>query len=268
MKTKGLALSAVLLGAGLLGGCSASDSSSESKDEVIMIGTQNTYPPFAYADEDGELTGLDVEVAKEVDKRLDGYTFDFYTTTWDSIFLALESNKVQAIFDEVAKTPEREEKYLFTDESYFSAQSRIVVKNDVNDVESLADLEGKTVGSVAGDTYTMLLEEYNKTADTPIELKYTESGTPAEFLQELQGGRIDAYVNDPVMMNAVIEKNNLDLKIVGEPLVSDNIAVVLKDDEQGQELKALIDPILKEMKEDGTLDELSDKWTGGVYVPQ
>lgn len=251
----------------LLGGCS-SDTTEESKDEVITIGTQNTYPPFAFLDNNNELTGLDVEVAKEVDERLDGYTFEFYTTTWDSIFLALESNKVQAIFDEVAKTPEREEKYLFSDESYFSAQSRIVVRNEVNDVNSLEDLEGKTVGSVAGDSYTMLLEEYNETTDNPIKLKYTESGTPAEFLQELQSGRIDAYVNDPVMMNAVIENNNLDLKMVGEPLVSDDIAVVLKDDEQGQDLKELIDPILQEMKEDGTLDELSEKWTGGVYVPQ
>ncbi len=254
---------------GALTGCGADKTTTEAKDKVIYVGTQNNYPPFAFADDNDELTGLDIEVIRAVDEKLDGYTFEFYTTTWDSIFLALDSNKVQVVADEVAKTPEREEKYLFTDESYFSAQSVIVVPKGTTDVQSIADLGGKTVGAVSGDTYSTLLEQYNATATgEKIDIKYTESGTPAEFLQDLQAGRIDAYVNDPIMINAVIKKNNLDLEVVGEPIVSDNIAMVLKKDDNGEELKALIDPILKELKEDGTLDDLSEKWTGGVYIPK
>ena len=102
------------------------------QEKVIIVGTQNDYPPFAYADENNELTGYDVEVMKEIEKRLDGYTFEFRATPWDSMFLALESNKIQIVADEVAKTPEREEKYLFSDESYFSAQTVIVVKSEQN----------------------------------------------------------------------------------------------------------------------------------------
>lgn len=260
----------------LLGACSNNDGAknkadaeeTKSEDNVILVGTQNDYPPFAYADDNNELTGYDVDVLTEIGERLDGYTIDFVATPWDSIFLALESNNIQAVADQVAVTPEREEKYLFSDESYFSAETVIVVKSDSGEVQSLQDLEEKKVGALAGDSYTLMLEEYNETeAAEEIELVYSESGNPSEILQSIQSGRLDAYVNDPIMIHEVIEKYDLDLDVVGQPIVNDQISVVFKKNEQGEELKALFDPIIKEMKEDGTLAELSKKWTGGEYIP-
>lgn len=260
----------------LLGACSNNDAAegkadaeeTKSGDNVILVGTQNDYPPFAYADDNNELTGYDVDVLTEIGERLDDYTIDFVATPWDSIFLALESNNIQAVADQVAVTPEREEKYLFSDESYFSAETVIVVKSDSGEVQSLKDLEGKKVGALAGDSYTLMLEEYNETeAAEEIELVYSESGNPSEILQSIQSGRLDAYVNDPIMIHEVIEKYDLDLDVVGQPIVNDQISVVFKKNEQGEELKALFDPIIKEMKEDGTLAELSKKWTGGEYIP-
>jgi L-cystine transport system substrate-binding protein len=259
----------LLLGViGILNGCSSKEAASATDNQVILVGTQNDYPPFAFADENNELTGYDVEVVKEIDKKLDGYTFEFVATPWDSMFLALESNKIQAIADQVAKTPEREEKYLFTDESYFAAETVIVVKAGREDIQTLEDLEGKKVGALAGDSYTLLLEEHNKKVDNDIILKYSESGNPSEILQDVQNGRVDAYVNDPIMIHTVLEKYDLDVEIVGQSLVNDNMGIVFKNEEQGEKLKALIDPILKQLKEDGTLAELSKKWTGGEYIPE
>ena len=114
----------------------------------------------------------------------------------------------------------------------------------------------------------MLLEEYNKTHDNKIILKYSDIGSPADILQTVQNGRVDAYVNDPIMTKATIKKQNLELEIVGQPIQTDNIGLVFKKDKQGEELKALIDPILKQLKEDGTLAKLSQKWTEGEYIPQ
>lgn len=258
--------------AAVISGCSsdqaATSTTDEEKEKVIIVGTQNDYPPFAFADENNELTGYDVEVVKAIDEKLDGYSFEFSATPWDSMFLALESNKIQLIADQVAKTAEREEKYLFSDESYFSAETVIVVKSDRTDITTIKDLEGLNVGALAGDAYTLLLEEYNKTAENEIVLKYSESGNPAEILQEIQNGRLDAYVNDPIMINTVIEQKNLDLTIVGQSLINDQMGLVFKKDDQGNELKALIDPIIKELKADGTLVELSKKWTNGDYIPE
>ena len=271
MKRKHYVLSSLFLSLGVIGalsGCSSEEATSSTGDQVVVVGTQNDYPPFAFADDTNELTGYDVEMVKAIDEKLDGYTFEFVAVPWDSMFLALESNKVQAIADQVAKTPERQEKYLFTDESYFAAETVIAVKTGREDIQTVEDLEGKAVGALAGDSYTLLLEEYNETADTPIELKYSESGNPSEILQDVQNGRVDAYVNDPIMMNAVLEKNDLGVEIVGQPLVNDDMGIVLKNGEEGEKLKALIDPILKELKEDGTLTDLSIKWTGGEYIPE
>ena len=239
-----------------------------TEEKKILVGTQNDYPPFAFADENNELTGFDVEVIKEIDKKLDGYTFDFVATPWDSMFLALESNKIQAIADQVAKTPDREDKFLFTDESYFAAETVIVVKEGRTDIQTLEDLEGKTVGALAGDSYTLLLEEHNKNVENDIILNYSESGNPSEILQDVQNGRIDAYVNDPIMIHSVINKFDLDLEVVGQSIINDNMGIVFKDNKQGEELKALIDPVLKQLKEDGTLSELSIKWTDGDYIPE
>lgn len=272
-KIKSLAKAGITLmglaGVLVLSGCSSTgtEATASDGDQVIIVGTQNDYPPFAYADESGELTGFDVEVVQEIDKRLDGYTFEFSATPWDSMFLALESNKIQMVADQIAKTPEREEKYLFSDESYFAAETVIVVKEGNTDVSTIEDLEGLNVGALAGDAYTLLLEEHNETAETPINLRYSESGNPSEILQEVQNGRLDAYVNDPIMINDVMEKQDLDLTIVGQSLVNDQMGLVFKKDAQGEEFKALMDPIIQEMKEDGTLVELSEKWTKGDYIP-
>jgi L-cystine transport system substrate-binding protein len=261
-----LSISFVLL-AVIMSGCSSAKTNSTG-EKTLLVGTQNDYPPFAYNDADNQLTGYDIDVIKEIDKKLDGYKFDFAPTTWDSIFLSLESNKTQLIADEVAKSPEREQKYLFSDVSYFSAQTVIIVKKGRTDIQSLKDLEGKKVGAVAGDSYTMLLEEYNKTHDNKIILKYSDVSSPADILESVQNGRVDAYVNDPIMTKATIKKQNLQLEIVGQPIQTDNIGLVFKKDKQGEELKALIDPILKQLKEDGTLAKLSQKWTEGEYIPQ
>jgi L-cystine transport system substrate-binding protein len=261
-----LGLSATLV-AGLMVGC-GSDKKASDKVTTIAVGTQNDYPPFAYADKSGELTGYDVDVIKAIDKKLKGYKFTFQALPWESIFLSLESNKIQVIADEIAKTPEREKKYLFTDENYFSAQTVIVVKKGTKGIESLKDLEGKRVAAVAGDSYTGILEDYNKKNGNKIILKYSENSSPDTILQDVQNGRVDAYVNDPIMINATIKKNNLDLEVVGSPVTIDNIALTFNKDKTGKELKAAIDPVIKELKKDGTLAKLSKKWTGGEYIPQ
>ena len=226
-------------GIAALSGCSLEEAASATGDQVILVGTQNDYPPFAFADDNNQLTGYDVDVVKAIDEQLDGYTFEFVAVPWDSMFLALESNKIQAIADQVAKTPERQEKYLFTDESYFAAETVIAVASGREDIQTIEDLEGKAVGALAGDSYTLLLEEYNETADEPIDLKYSESGNPSEILQDVQNGRVDAYVNDPIMMNEVLEKNELGVEIVGQSLVNDDMGIVLKNGEDGVKISIL-----------------------------
>lgn len=264
-----LGISVVIL-VGVLSGCSTSKTktvtaSTITQPKIINIGTQNDYPPFCYNDDSNALTGYDIDVIKEINKKLTGYKFNFTAAPWDSLFLSLESNKIQVIADEVAKNPEREKKYLFSDESYFTAESVIIVKKGRTDINSIKDLEGHTVSACVGDSYTQLLEKYNLTSKNKIILKYNDGSSS---LQDVAAGRVDAYVNDPVMTKAIIKKQSLDLQIVGKPVQNDNINLVFNKDKQGEELKAKIDPIIKQLKADGTLKKLSQKWTGGEYIPK
>jgi L-cystine transport system substrate-binding protein len=262
-----LSVLAVLL-VGVLSGCSSNQSSNTTKQvKTIYVGTQNDYPPFCYKDDKGQLTGYDVEVVKAINKKLDGYKFVFQDSSWDSIFPSLETNKIQIVADEIARNPEREQKYLFSDVPYFDAQSVIIAKKGRTNIKSLKDLEGLTVAASPGDSYTQLLEKYNSENGNKIKLKYIDADVPT-ILQDIQVGRVDAYVNDPVMTKAIIKKYNLDVQIVGKPVQDDKIYLTFNQSKLGQELKANIDPIIKELKADGTLEKLSKKWTGGEYIPK
>jgi L-cystine transport system substrate-binding protein len=267
MKKIGLLVALVLAGITLLAAAGCSSDSASTQVKTLYVGTQNDYPPFAFADTANQLTGFDIDVIKEIEKRLPGYKLEFQPAPWDSIFLSLDSGKTQLVADEVAVNPEREKKYLFS-EPYFNAESVIIVKKGRTDIKSLDDLQGKNVAASVGDSYTQLLEEYNATHAKKINLKYSSTGGPADVLQDIASGRVDAYVNDPVMTKAIIKQLGLAVEIVGVPIKTDNIALVFTKDANGEALKAQIDPIIKQLKADGTLKKLSVKWTAGEYIPQ
>lgn len=241
----------------------------EADDKVLYVGTQNDYPPFTFVDSDNELNGFDIEFVRILDERLDGHRIEIQPLGWDSSFLAIDSGRIDMIVDQVAINAEREESYLFS-EPYFTAQSVIIVKTGTKGISSLDDLVGKTVGTTAGDSYSMLLEAFNAAhgPDNQIKLVYWNTATTAESLQNLEKGAVDAFVNDPVMARAVIKELGLGLEIVGKPLLTDPIGVLFPKNERGQKLKELLDPIIIALIEDGTLKELSVRWTEDDYIPR
>jgi L-cystine transport system substrate-binding protein len=240
----------------------------EAAEKIVLnVGTQSDYPPFNYIDVDDELKGFDVEVIKEIDKRLDDYDFDFKTLAWDSIFLALESRVIDLVIDEIAITDERKERFIFS-EPYIDGQTAILVKKGRTDIKSLEDLEGKNVCLYVGDSYIPIVEAFNAEHGGKLNLKYVDGVPDEDILLGVQNGLYDAYIHDPIMTGLVIEKHNLQVEKVGEPIELIKMAIVFTKDEKGEKLKSLIDPVIKELKEDGTLSALSIKWTGGDYVPK
>lgn len=260
---------------GMLVGCGAKEDTSSATNEgttdgediVITAYTQSAYPPFAYLDEDEVFQGLDPEVLREIDKRLDGYTIDIQTLPWDSQFVAVENSDTVIMCNQVAITPEREEKYYFSI-PYFSAEPSIIVKKGTEGINTLADLEGKTVWAQVGDSYTTFLEQYNEEHNDAINLYYVENVMLADAMYDLQTGKFDAIVNDPVMANAVIKEQGLDCEVTGEAVYAESIGIVFNKSEAGKKLKDLFDPILQDMKDDGTLSKLSQEITGGDYIPE
>jgi len=236
-------------------------------DKVLYMGTQNDYPPFTYIDEDGELTGLDIEFVKELDKRLDGYTIEILQLGWDSSFIALEAGRIQFIVDQVAITPERLENYTFSI-PYFIAGSAIIVQKGRTDIRNLDDLQGKRVSASAGNSYAQILENYNAAhgEGEQIILVYT-SGTTLDRLQDVAIGRVDANVDDPVMTNVSIKELGLNIDVVGDLIQSEPMGVLFAKNDEGRQLKEKFDPIIRQMLEDGAIKSLSLKWTNEDFTP-
>jgi L-cystine transport system substrate-binding protein len=262
---------AILLAASTIS-CSSADkqadgSSSQNADILIYMGTQNDYPPFTFLDDDGNLTGLDNEFARELVSRLDGYSLDIQQLGWDGSFIALESGRIQFIVDQVAITPERQETYLFTI-PYFTAGSAIVVKKGRTDIQTMDDLQGKRAGAHPGDSYAQILENYNAShgPDEQIEIVYT-AGTTLDRLQDVAMGRVDAVLDDPIMTGVAINEVGLDIEVIGELVQTEPMGVLFANNEEGQALKALFDPIIQEMIDDGTIRALSLKWLNEDFTP-
>jgi L-cystine transport system substrate-binding protein len=244
-----------------LAGCGSSQAKSGSSAEKVLVGTEGTYKPFNFKDEDGNLTGYDIDVLKEVDRRIDELEFDFMAVQWDSLFLGLETGKYDMVADQLVKTPEREEKYQFTETSYFSALTYLIVQEGNNEITCLDDLKGKKAGVSVGTLYANILEEYNKKNNDAINIIYYE-GNITSIFQDLEAGRLDAAMNDKLILNDAVETLGLKIKTTGEPLDVSLCYFLFPRGEKGDALRAKVDGALKEMKEDGTLTKISMQWFG------
>lgn len=231
--------------------------------QTLTVGTEGTYAPFTFFDEHHVLTGYDVAVMKEVGKRA-GFDVRFVPTPWDSMFLALESRKFDLIANQIAKTPEREKKYAFTD-AYLVSGAQVIVRGDRQDIHGIDDLRGKKVGTGVGSNYSKILEDYDKTHSPKIEIKYYEGNLPV-VLQDIVAGRLDATLNDRLTAGYNAKQLKLDVRVVGEPVELVPSHFVVRKDAAGEALAKRVDQALASMKKDGTLSRLSRTWFGADYT--
>ena len=232
---------------------------------VLTVGTEGVYAPFTFTDDQGRLTGYDIEVVRELAARA-GLEAKFVPTPWDGIFLGLESKKFDLIANQIGKTPEREKKYLFTAD-YLVSGAQIIVKADRGGTfTGLESLAGLKVGTGVGSNYSKLLEEYDKAhADKPIDIKYYD-GNITTVLQDIGAGRLDATVNDRLTVGYNAKKLGVAVKLVGTPIALVPSHFVVRKDAEGEALVKKLDPALAALKKDGTLSRLSVKWFGADYT--
>ena len=271
---KGFLVSLILiLCVGLLAGCSSNNkseksSSSNGNKQIIKVAASGKTAPFNYIDDDGNLVGYEVEILNEVSKRLGDIEFEPVLTDWESIFASLDSKKADVISNNITKKPEREEKYLFSDISYFKSPTVIVVPKGDKSIKSLEDLQGKEIQAISGTAVAMYLEDYNeKHSDNPIKLAYAEADT-ATFIHNVTAGRYPAYICNESYVEQVEKQLGIDADVVpieNSDEIQDSRAYFLfrKDDTK---LKERFDTVLKEMRDDGTLSKLCLKYTKKDYT--
>ncbi|MEC0239295.1 transporter substrate-binding domain-containing protein [Paenibacillus dokdonensis] len=273
---KSWTMAAALLLTGVIAGCGsgAGKSADQAKEgtanasagtvKKIVVGTGTAFPKICFIDENGKLTGFDVELVKEIDKRLPQYEFELQTQEFANLLLSLETKKIDFVAHEMEKNPEREQKYLFNKEPYAHWRNKIIVGKDNNSIHSLDDLKGKKVLTGATSAEAQILENYNKTNNNAINIVY-QSGAAKDSVNQITTGRVEATIGADFSLPLIDPQGKL--KTTGDDLSEADILFVFrKDDPEEQKLADDIDGAIKELKADGTLGNLSKQWLGSDFT--
>ena len=279
MKKKIISLMVVMtMTCGLFAGCgsdkasndagteSSSDTASDSSSDdllstikergYITVAMEGTWAPWTYHDEDDNLVGFDVEVAKAVADEL-GVDVQYQEGEWDGLLAGVQSGRYDIMVNGVGYTEERAQAYTFSD-PYCYNKTALIVRGDNEDIKSLEDLKGKTTCNSANSTYQLIAEEYGanvldvETLDGTLEMVL--AGTD----------RADATLNAEASfldyMNAHPDAN---LKIVDYYPESEKVCIIMPKGDSSDSLKEAINSAIEKLRADGTLSELSNKYFGG-----
>ena len=219
---------------------------------TLIVGFDQDFPPMGFVGDDGEYTGFDLELAQEVAKRL-GLEYKAQPIAWDSKDMELESGNIDCIWNGFTMTG-REDDYTWT-EPYMANQQVFVVAND-SDINSQADLAGKIVEVQADSSAEAALKEAPELTATFKELLTTADYNTA--FMDLEQGAVDAIAMDVIVAGYQIQQRNADFKILDDSLSEEEYGVGFK--KGNTELRDKVQSTLEEMAEDGTSQEVSEKW--------
>ena len=223
---------------------------------VSKMGLDDSFPPMGFRNENNEIIGFDLDVAAEVTKRM-GVTLEPTVVDWNSKEMELESGTVDCIWNGLSINTERQEKMNLS-KPYMKNRMVFVVLGD-SAYTNQSSLEGKKVGVQNGSTAQDILEQsdlINKLADVA---DYKENVTA---FMDLENGTIDALFVDEVVADYILnQKEEGKLRILDDSLYSEEYAIAFKK-EGSNALKNKVEEILLQMKDDGTLAEISTKWFG------
>ncbi|WP_347861356.1 transporter substrate-binding domain-containing protein [Salimicrobium sp. PL1-032A] len=226
----------------------------ELQEEGATVATSGTLIAATYYPEGSdELTGYDVEVMREIGERLD-IDITFEEIGVDGMLPALKNGRVDMVANDFEITEERKRDFAFSEPYKYSFTSIIVREEDLSGIETFEDIPGKVHGGGATTTHSQLAEELG------AELKTYNNVTNDVYLRDVENNRTDFIINDYYLQKLAVEAlPDIDVQI--HPDIKFNeakVAAVLPKD--AEELKQKVDEAINEMREDGTLKELSEQF--------
>lgn len=219
----------------------------------LTIATEGTWAPWSYHDENDQLVGFDIEVAQAVCDKL-GVTAHFVEGEWESLLMGLESGMYDTMANGVNITPDRSAKFDFST-PYAYSRTALMVRADDDRIQSFEDLSGMTTANTISSTYANLAESYGATVVGVDDLNQT--------IELLLQERIDATLNDEVTyLDYTSQHPEANIKVAAYTDHADSIAFPFRKAAVTESLRAEVDKALEELREDGTLSELSVKYFG------
>lgn len=249
MKSVGVMM--CLCAATMLSACDQNQHASDTQD-VLRVGvTPDGYPHYFM--EGNELKGFSVDVLNAVAKKA-GLKVQWVTSDWVGVLGSLQTGKVDTVGN-FADTPERRKAYNFSIPYYYSAAQLAVSKNN-NWIHGLSDLSGKTVVAELGSNYASVLKE----SDPEHKINLVTYEGRDVVVNAVAQGKADAFISGQVILLGQIKQKGLPLKVVGEPFGVRQVALPFRKNAQGDKLRQKVDTALYQLRDDGTLRSISEKW--------
>ena len=221
---------------------------------TLVAGMEGNWAPWSYHDLDtNEVIGYDADTARAIGEKL-GVEVQIVEAPWESLFAGLDDGRYDIVINGVEVTDERSEKYDFS-EPYAYIHTALVVRKDNEEIKSFDDLKGKKTVNSIGSTYMELAESYGASAAGVSTLNDT--------IQNVIDGRADATLNaDVSIYDYLNQQPDANIKIVATTEDASHVAIPIRKGDETASFEKAVNAAIEELKADGTLAELSEKYFG------
>lgn len=221
---------------------------------TLVAGMEGNWAPWSYHDLDtNEVIGYDADTARAIGEKL-GVEVQIVEAPWESLFAGLDDGRYDIVINGVEVTDERSEKYDFS-EPYAYIHTALVVRKNNEEIKSFDDLKGKKTVNSIGSTYMELAESYGASAAGVSTLNDT--------IQNVIDGRADATLNaDVSIYDYLNQQPDANIKIVATTEDASHVAIPIRKGDETASFEKAVNAAIEELKADGTLAELSEKYFG------
>ena len=221
---------------------------------TLVAGMEGNWAPWSYHDLDtNEVIGSDADTARAIGEKL-GVEVQRVEAPLESLFAGLDDGRYDIVINGVEVTDERSEKYDFS-EPYAYIHTALVVRKDNEEIKSFDDLKGKKTVNSIGSTYMELAESYGASAAGVSTLNDT--------IQNVIDGRADATLNaDVSIYDYLNQQPDANIKIVATTEDASHVAIPIRKGDETASFEKAVNAAIEELKADGTLAELSEKYFG------
>ena len=258
MKKFLVGLLTVALAASMLVGCGKKEEKTKTDNSLkdvqskkeLVLGLDASFPPMGFTDKKQNIVGFDIDLAKEVTKRM-GIKLKLQPINWDSKEQELDTGKIDCIWNGLTVSPDRK-KVMLCSESYMDNHQVLVVPAN-SKIKSLSDVKKQTVGVQKGSTAADAVDGTKELKDADIQLL----GDNVQILNDLGNG-LDAAVMDEVVAKYYTKKDAGKYKVLKDSVTTEKYVIGFRKDD-----KALCNEVIKQLKamaKDGTLKKISTKW--------
>ncbi len=221
---------------------------------TLTVGLEGTYAPYSYR-ENGKLKGFEVDLAKAVAKKA-GYKIKFVPTKWDSLIAGLGAKKFDIVINDIAMTPERKKAYAFST-PYIYSKSALIMKKTNNTIKSAKDIKGLKIAAATGTANADNVKKFGGQ-----NVSSTDFSTAMELVRQ---NRVVAAMNSKeAFLYYQKSQHATDLKYVEVPtdqIPAQEIGIMMS--KGNSSLQKKINKALNDLREDGTLSQLSKKYFDG-----